>query len=168
MASPGVSAMKWDDVASPPLRPGAELSLLHHTVPWVSRASTVFWRVWKTQGHWEEGFPCRKLRVGSAKPLGLGCCPAAGQTAAPCVCSVGGLCAVLVWTTRGGLRWWLDPLSPRTAPSTCHRESVAAISVLPGCPQSGPGPLTFPSVTPHLFLFYPKPCVKGYFKKLFI
>ena len=48
---------------------------------------------------------------------------------------------------------------PPTSPCTRHRESVAAVSVLPGCPQRGPGPLTFSSVTLHLFLFYSKPCV---------
>ena len=159
--------MKWDDVTSPTLRPGVKLSLLHHNVLWVSRTSTMFWRGLKNTGPLERGISMQEALDGLSQASGpglLSCCWT-DHSALCMLCR--GLCTVLVWTMRGGLRWWLDPLTPPTAPSTCHRESVAAISVLPGCPQSGPGPLTFSSVTPHLFLFYPKPCVKGYFKKLF-
>ena len=69
--------MKWDDVTSPTLRPGVELSLLHHTTLWVSRTSAVFWRCLKNTGPLNRGISMQEALDGHSQASGPGllfCC----------------------------------------------------------------------------------------------
>lgn len=140
----------WCDSAYPTSMLVVGLSLLHyHQKPSGGlEPRLLFWRGLQNTGLLKKEFPCRKLWMGSAEPAGqsvvtCGCC--AGFTCCPCLDDEGWSA---VWTPA-----WLCAAG--------HRESVAAISVLPGCPQHGPEPC--PSPRPHLSLSTSSPVFKDNF-----
>lgn len=149
---------------SPTLVPGVGVGsksrIFSSSIPlpcfWVSRTSTfVLEGLAKTQGHCKEGFPCRKLWMGSTCLRGW-----AGVLLSYSAWVLWPLCRVPVqpWLERWGMAWVVD-LAPTLLWDAGHREGMAAISELSGIlnvawdpqPSSWP-PYQLPPSTPSSVL----------------